>query len=245
MPTQTRRGLLAALTGIAGGLAGCAGRETASSRSEANRRTVPEGNAATNPPMLRRRSTAAQPPMQLRDEHAQAAHAKQDADGSPYRFGHNTNEIIDTAAKADRLVSNADAVEANSQSRTTKPGADSDLAAFISATDLTSETLYLDTQRVKQCYRLSLCYVSWQETEIRTAYGRRLRPYDEACAADQEVTEARLIRLPVALTADSVTSVGTSTRSARCRRVIETELNRSSVRNGTSTDTSATHEGST
>lgn len=229
------------LTGLAGGLAGCAGQSEMSSRSvsETNRPTIPDDNAATAPPLLHRRSTATQSPIRLRAEQVQASEAQTD-DESHYRLPQDTNEVIDTAAKADRLV---DTVAGDDTDNDDTGGAN-ELSAFIGATDFERETLYLETHRVEQCYRLSLCYVSWQETEIRTAYSRRLRPYDEACAADRQAIESRLIRLPVALTADSITGVGTSIGSARCRQVVEPSVNGSTASNGTATNARASSGGS-
>lgn len=249
MTLRTRRGLLTVLTGLAGGLAGCAGQSATSSRSvsETNRRTISDDNAATDPPMLQRRSTATQPAIRLQEAGSQEAEQTETDEESHHRLGYDTNEIIDTAATAARLVTNADSTDADSDD--TGDGdtdaADSELSAFIAATDFETETLYLETNRVEQCYRLSLCYVSWQDNGIHTSYGRRLSPYDEACTADRKVTETRLIRLPVALSADSISSVGTSIGSARCERVVETRVNESTDRNGTASGSMVSSGGST
>lgn len=238
MNTRTRRQFLTVLTGLAGGLAGCAGQSGESSRSvsETNRPTVPDENAAVDPPMIQRRSTTQQP-IRLRAAQTQDGGASSDEetrdDESFRRLRRGTNEVIDTAAKAGRLVSNEDG-----------DGDDSELSEFIAATDFEAETLYLEPRQIEQCYRLSLCYVSWQDDDIRTAYGRRLRPYDEQCAADQTVIETRLIRLPVALDADAISGLGTSVRSGRCGRSAETAENASAGDDQPTGDAAASSGGS-
>lgn len=239
MNTRTRRQLLTVLTGLAGGLAGCAGESVESSRSvsETNRQTVPDDNAAVDPPMIQRRSTTQQPirlrAAQTQDEGESSDEGPRD-DESFRRLRRGTDEVIDTAAKADRLVSNEDGAT---------DGDDSELSAFIAATDFERETLYLEPRQIEQCYRLSLCFVSWEDTEIQTAYGRRLRPYDERCAADRTATEARLIRLPVALDADEINSFGTSIRSGRCVRSAQTAENASAGGDKPTVDAAASSGG--
>ncbi|UPV77140.1 hypothetical protein M0R89_23130 (plasmid) [Halorussus limi] len=204
MVSLTRRRLLHVATVTIGGLAGCSqftGGEASSTRSVSNDGvTIPESDTATDPPMVRRR--AAVPPIRLTDLDSEPTETPQ-WESAPRL---NQYEVIDSQSRARRLTV-ADGV-----------GGD-ELSSFISATNFDSETLYLETQQVKECFRLQLCYVSWQSKKIQTDYTRTLRPYDESCTADGHVFESRLVRLPVALDAKSINSYGSSIGgSGRCNR---------------------------
>ena len=213
MEIHTRRQLLAALPAVGCGLAGCLGAETSSSRSsgsatEGPGRDVPDEQATTDPPMLVRRGSSEQPAIRLADNEDSGADV--DGDDTPLRVGGLDTEhtIIDNAATADRLIADSPADNR----------AEADLASFVTETAFDSETLYLETQRVEQCYGLSLCYISWQSKGVQTDYSRVLRPYDEQCAVDTKLFESRLFRLPVALDADEVRGYGSSISSSRCGR---------------------------
>ena len=204
MRLYTRRRVLAAAVAAAGGMAGCLDStgtsESSGSSTDRPGRTIPE-QAATDPAVLFRRADADRPPIRLGDD-------GNETDSPRRRDGHHIGtKVIDNAATADRLV--ADSAGSDRTEST-------DLASFRSETDFERETLYLETRQLRQCYRLSLCYVSW-DTGIETDYGRLLRPYDEPCAVDKRVFESRLIRLPVALDADDINRYGSSTSSSRCR----------------------------
>ena len=208
MGSHTRRQFLAVTAVATGGVAGCLGSESSVSRSgsstEGPGRTVPDEQATTEPPLLFRRGEADQPPIRLAENEDEGDSG---ADDERVR-GHDRHpqyRVIDSASMADRLVDN-----------TTDSSGDGDLESFVSSTAFDSETLYLETRQVEQCFRLSLCYISWQDNEIRTDYGRLLRPYDERCSVDATAFESRLFRLPVALDADEVNGYGSSTSSSRC-----------------------------
>jgi hypothetical protein len=200
----TRRRLLYVATAITGGLAGCSrftGGEASSTRSvSSDGAAVPESDTVTDPPMVHRR--AAVPPIRLTDPDSDHTETPQ-RESSPRL---NQYEVIDSQSRARRL--------------TITDGMDGDeLSSFVSATNFDSETLYLETQQVKECFRLQLCYVSWQSKKIQTDYTRTLRPYDESCTVDEHVFESRLVRLPVALDAESINSYGSSiSGSGRCNR---------------------------
>lgn len=203
MVPLTRRRLLHVATAIAGGLAGCSrftGGEASSTRSvSSDGAAVPESDTVTDPPMVHRR--AAVPPIRLTDPDSDPTETPR-WESSPRL---NQYEVIDSQSRAQRL--------------TVADGVDDELSSFVSATNFDSETLYLETQQVKECFRLQLCYVSWQSKKIQTDYTRTLRPYDEACTADEHVFESRLVRLPVALDAESINSYGSSIGgSGRCNR---------------------------
>lgn len=204
MVSLTRRSLLHVATAIAGGLAGCsqfAGSDSHSSQSASSGGAdIPETDAATDPPMVRRRATV--PPMRLTDPDRE--HTESPRWESASRLNHYV--VIDSQSRGQRL--------------TVADGVDSDaLSSFVSATNFDSETLYLETQQVKQCFRLHLCYISWQSNKVQTDYVRRLRPYDERCTVDEHVFESRLVRLPVAIDEESVNSYGSSiSGGGRCNR---------------------------
>lgn len=221
MGSHTRRQVLSAATLLTFGITGCVGESTEVSQSatESNRYRPPDGEYVADPPMVTARSTATQPPIGYQD----AASADTTADNREHQ---RSRIVIDSPSSAERLVAR-DGVSAET------------LHEFVDATDFASETLYLDVQPIKQCFTLSLCYISWQETEIRTAYARRLRSYDAACAADTQARTARLLRLPVALRAESITSRGGRTRSGRCLRAGDADTNTSAA-----TDTATTPQSS-
>lgn len=201
MVSLTRRHLLHVATAIAGGLAGCSqftGGESSSTRSVSSGGSAgPDADALTDPPMVRRR--AAEQPIRLGDRE------RTDSPGRDRLSSRDEYEVIDAQSTADRLAV-ADGLDAE------------EVSSFVAATDFDSETLYLETRSVEECFRLRLCHISWQSDKVHTDYVRPLRPYDERCRADEHVFESRLIRLPVALDAESVRSYGSSVSgSSRCR----------------------------
>jgi len=210
MDSHTRRQVLAVAAVATGGMAGCLGSESSVSRSESATEgrggPIPDEQAATDPPTVVRRGDAEQPPIRLAD--ASTAESNTETDSTDDRLGGHGRDLqhtlIDSTSMADRLVVDT--------------GGDDDieLASFVDATTFDTETLYLETRQIEQCFRLSLCYISWQSDRIRTSYSRLLRPYNERCAADTTVFESRLFRLPVAVERDAITGYGSSTSSGRC-----------------------------
>jgi hypothetical protein len=93
-----------------------------------------------------------------------------------------------------------------------------DARSFIASTSFDRETVYIQNHRVRECFRLDLCHVSWGSTTVETDYARILLPYDERCRADEWATESWLIRIPVALSEDDVNGYSTSVGSAACDR---------------------------
>ena len=131
-----------------------------------------------------------------------------------------THELVDSQSKGQRLI--------------VADGEDGDtVSSFIAETDFTNETVYLETNQVKECFRLKLCHVSWQPSKVETDYTQQLRPYDERCAVEKHVFESRLIRLPVALDRESVNSFGSHiSGSGRCNPTGGPRAEGSSGRNG-------------
>jgi len=226
MRLYTRRRVLAAAVAAAGGMAGCLDStgtsESSGSSTDRPGPTIPD-QATTDPAVLFRRADADRPPIRLTDEGTDGA-GSDDSDDDPdsrrqLDGRHLGTELIDDASTADRLVADTPADERTSpdDDSNSQPEGRTDLSTFLSETDFERETLYLETRRIRQCFRLSLCYIAW-DSGIETDYGRVLRPYDEACAADEHAVESRLFRLPVAIDPDTVNSYGSSTSSGRCRR---------------------------
>jgi len=199
-----RRRLLQAATALTAGLAGCNGFSGSTSTSEtvaANGAGPPDSNSATDPPQLVARAGLDEAPIRLGEADDEA----EDDDLSRYG-SHVVHTVIDSREQADRLTV-ADDVDL-----------DGDLASFAEETEFDTETLYLETNAIQECFRLELCWISWQPDEVSTDYARTLRDYDEACAVDARILESRLVRLPVALDSDEVNSFGTSMGSGGCDR---------------------------
>ncbi|ESS08082.1 MAG: hypothetical protein A07HN63_02100, partial [uncultured archaeon A07HN63] len=176
MNTRTRRQLLTVLGGLAGGLAGCAGESVESSRtvSETNRATVPDDNAVVDPPMLRRRSTASQPPIRLQDDEGPPD------DESSHRLERNSNEVIDTAAKATRLVSTDTEGGDDGDVAGNDTGDDSELSAFIAATDF----------EPKRCISIRTRSSSVTSSRCVTSRGRTARFARPTAAASVRTTSS-------------------------------------------------------
>lgn len=197
-----RRKLLQAATALTAGLAGCGGFTGSTTRSEtiAAGGRSPPANSETDPPQLVARAGTEQPPIRLVDPDAEPSE-----DGESDHLGHRiAHSVIDSREQAARLTV-ADGVEP-----------DGDLASFVEETAFDDETLYLETNTVRECFRLELCWVSWGPERLRTEYARTLRAYDEACSVGVRVFESRFVRLPVALDSDDVSSFGTSIGSGHC-----------------------------
>jgi len=95
-------------------------------------------------------------------------------------------------------------------------GAD-EAAAFVAAADFDAETVYVDQQRVDDCYRLDLCDVEWTTRGFSFSYGRVGLPYDVRCEADADVVEARFVKVPEPLDREELRSVESGIRSKPCR----------------------------
>jgi hypothetical protein len=205
MDSHTRRRVLAVAAAAAGSTAGCLGSESSSSEShsgtEGPGRTIPDEQTTTDPATLFRRAEAERAPIHLRSPDAEESNDDEPTD----RGRHLQTVLVGSASKADRLVVGSD-------------DSNEELASFVSSTNFDTESLYLETKQIEACFRLSLCYITWQDG-IRTAYSREIRPYDELCSVDTKALESRLIRLPVALDEGSINSYGSSVGGGRCRRV--------------------------
>jgi hypothetical protein len=206
MVPATRRALLHGATGLLTALAGCSGLLGGS--AEQTRTASSEGSAAgpasgstTDPETLLLRVATDRPPVWLSEPNGEG-------DGRPTpreRDRWRDSIVVDDSARADRL-SVVDRVDRDR------------VESFLAATEFATETVYVETGAVEECFRLDLCHVSWTPTEISTDYARRSRPYTERCAVDEWVTETRLIRIPDAIEAEDVDSYSSSVGTGVCDR---------------------------
>lgn len=195
MVPRTRRHLLQIATAVAGGFAGCSGLSgdaVESSETENGNDGPPPNDSETDPPMVLLRADTERPPLRIAPEDGEETANR----SRRYRHtSHIETHIVDSASKGQRLTV-ADGLDG------------AEIEAFVAETDFDSETLYLETGQIRECFRLRLCQISWSADEIETDYVRRLRPYEERCSADTQVFESRLIRLPVGLDERSVNTYG-------------------------------------
>lgn len=167
-------------------------------------------NTETNPELVLLRTDTDTLPIRLADSESSSEQDRQNR-----RSPRPSHAIVDERSQARELVI-AESVD------------EGQISSFLSATDFDSETLYLETRSIEECFRLRLCGIAWDTGEIRTGYVRQSRPYDERCSVDEAVFETRLIRIPAALDRDEINSYGSSTSaSGRCHE------NRSSATEGT------------
>jgi hypothetical protein len=198
MVPPTRRRLLQVATAVTAGLAGCgglSGNESSSSRtvSENAGSMISGENSETDPDTVRIRTDTSTPPIRSAD----ADETPTTSDRRKRRSLRPSSIIVDEQSRADELV-------------VTDSADEDSVSSFLSATDFDSETIYVETRSVQECFRLQLCGISWDSGEIRTGYVRQTRPYDERCSVDKEVFESRLIRIPAALDREEVNSYGSS-----------------------------------
>lgn len=205
MVPLTRRRLLQGAAGLVSGLAGCNGlvgtdeSTHTSTPAAADTDVGPAGGRTSNPETFRLRVDIDRQPVWLVDD-------GQTSDRPSFQEGdrHLIHELIDGPDRADRLtiadVPNADRA-----------------ASFLAATDFGSETIYLETYRVKECFELELCHIAWEPSHIETDYARMIRPYDVQCRVDERVIESWFIRIPDTLDADAVSSYAASVGAGSCR----------------------------
>lgn len=232
---MNRRESLTVFAGVAATLCGCTGFTSSSSESSSNTasgdRTVPDGpgtGSLTDPQLLRLRLDRSRPPIWFADQNRN--------DEGRHRYPEERrvleSTVIDTQSRANRL-SVADSTDREQ------------VDSFISATELDTETLYLEFAEVEECFRLELCRITWQPDKVSTDYARQGRPYSERCEVDKRVFEARLIRIPDTIESDSVNSYSRSIGTNSCGRdAMQAEAERgSSTMTASETETNTTSTG--
>jgi len=205
---MNRRESLALLAGAAATLTGCSGFASgsgdSSSATAGAERTVTEGpqsGTATAPETFLVRVGTDRPPVRLADTNG-------DGGGRPTPRREDRyigSIVVDGQSRADRLS-------------IAEPVDEAGFESFLESTDFGAETVYIETISVEECFRLELCRISWRPDDVSTDYARRGRPYDEQCAVDEQVFEARLVRLPDAIDADRVRGGSTSIGTGACDR---------------------------
>jgi hypothetical protein len=108
---------------------------------------------------------------------------------------------------------------------------------FVAATDFSRETVYVLHYSIDACRRLTLCYVTWSESEIDVRFGRAYRPPDVACDVDDRDVIAVFVRIPAVIESGSLNGHGAGS-GPRCRLPPEWRTSTS-----TATPTSATPQG--
>ncbi|MEA5388598.1 hypothetical protein VB779_17245 [Haloarculaceae archaeon H-GB11] len=201
MSPPTRRRVLQAATGLATGLAGCldgTAESTRTSTAAADQgASGPANGKLSDPETVSLRATADRIPVWLPDGDSNDDEwPTQDS-----RYGDHV--VIDAQKRADR-VEIADLPDSE-RART-----------FLDETDYAAETVYLETMRIEECFRLELCHVSWASDSVGTDYARDVRSWDEACAADERVAESWLIRIPDAIDRDEVHGYSSSMGTGSC-----------------------------
>lgn len=199
MTRATRRGLLAGATGLVAVLAGCEGLAGSSSETA----NVSEGvigsgdDSMIDPERLQLRVDTDRPPVWLDGEGGGRPTVRDDQ-------RHFESLVIDSSSRADRIRV-ADGTDRDS------------IDDFLAATEFDSQTIYIETIRIEECFRLQLCGVSWQPEKVSTDYTRLDRPYTERCAVDAHVFETLVIRIPETLDADRVSGHSTSIGTGGCQ----------------------------
>lgn len=232
MVPHTRRRFLHTATALAGGFAGCSrlssdAEQPSQTPTESTTSNSSTSNTETDPPTVLLRAGSEIPPIRVMDPDQETTRAPR-----PERFSPRmTHELVDSQSKGQQLTVAGDE--------------DSDtVSSFIAETDFDNETVYLETNEVKECFRLKLCHISWHPSKIETDYTQQLRPYDESCTVEKHVFESRLIRLPVALDGDSVNSFGSRiSGSGRCNPTSGPRAEGSSRSESASTTLQATDGG--
>lgn len=195
MAPQRRRQFLHAAAASTAGLAGCSrflGSESTRTATATEASDPPGQDSSTDPKAVVIRAATDLPPVRL----GQADETRTE----PFEavaVAHDSNGIVGTQSAAESLTV-ADGIDAEP------------VGSFVEATEFSEATLYLESIRIEDCFRLHLCRVAWSADEIRTDYVRRIRPYDERCRTDEVVYESRLIRIPAALDGDAIHGFGSS-----------------------------------
>ncbi|MFB6089670.1 MAG: hypothetical protein ABEJ97_01310 [Halobellus sp.] len=203
----TRRRFVASAVSLLCGtaLAGCGGLDSATGSASGSSREGPDArppaDALVDPPHVSLRNAEPKPNV-WSETPTETATPEGDEKPAIDEWAHHV--VASDEAAADLTFADVE-------------GAD-EARAFLEATDFDAETVYVERHVVGECYRHRLCWIRWTESEIETDYAWILRDADVACEADARDAVTKLIRLPVALDPDEISSYGSSSGSGRCRR---------------------------
>lgn len=198
MPARSRRRVLHGAVAALTALAGCSDSTTTDGPSPADR----PPNVEPDPDAVALRSPEEDATVAWLPPEDAASTTGSPKDTPPEDGRHRA--LVASRTTADRFrFAEVDGAEAARQ--------------FVAETDFESETLYLERRRVRECFTLELCYVTWSDTEIDTQYGSYYRDADVSCRADAEGTTTWLVRIPDVLDPDAVSSYGSGWSSNGCR----------------------------
>jgi hypothetical protein len=208
-PAPTRRRFVKSTAAVLGAaaLAGCGGSGSASSSSRAAPNADPPDDALTDPTHVTLRNPERAPIVSGPESTVGGTNAESDqgADESTPQFDEWHHLVVVDADRASSLTfADVDGVD--------------DARRLLEETDFDSESVYVERSVVPECYERRLCWIRWSDSEIETDYARILRDADVACEADAEDVVTNVIRLPVALDPDQISSYGSSSGSGPCRR---------------------------
>lgn len=228
MPSPSRRDVLAATAAAAfGSLAGCSG----GTRTGSAPTTAPDGppsDALVDPPAV-----------QLR--RAELALVVTDADEPTDDRTAGTDR--QDPGRVNDLTIVPDADTASSLRIAPVDGAD-DARDFLSATDFADESVVVVQQPVRACFERRICWVHWTEDSIDTRYASRYRDASVACETDEYDVVATLLRLPVSLDPNRITTFGSGGGGHGCdaydRRADDGTASDGSSTDGSSPDRVAT-----
>ncbi|MFB6175644.1 MAG: hypothetical protein ABEI99_00595 [Halobaculum sp.] len=184
MVPSTRRAVLHGAAGLAAALSGCGERTSESGRTTPTEAATAaagaySGSQSVDDVTVRMlRAETDRPPVWVADSAGEGT--GRPTPRSDERFLEST--MLSTPTEASQV-----AVAGVEKSRVTP---------FVENTDFDSQSVYLETIRVRDCVRLVLCDIAWSADSISTAYADRIRPYDERCSATAWAYEVRLIRIP-------------------------------------------------
>jgi len=87
---------------------------------------------------------------------------------------------------------------------------------FLDETDFEESFVFLDRGSVRQCYERLVCYITWNQSELRRTYAEVYRDYDVPCTAGERDSVATFIRLQGTVDPQRIESDGTHTRYGGC-----------------------------
>lgn len=207
-PTPTRRRLLQSVAAVLGAsaLAGCGGSGSASSTARAGPNAHPPEDALTDPTHVSLRHSERAPIVRDADSTTADSEGDSDADeGATARFDEWHHLLVANADHASSLTfADVDGV--------------ADARRLLAETDFESESVYVERHVIGECYERRLCWIRWTDSEVETDYARILRDADVACEADARDVVTNLVRIPVALDPERISSYGSSSGGGPCRR---------------------------